>query len=117
MRHKAVRGYGRSNQCIACVQATAASVLLRGLLFAAVRQAPRRWLPLRKSAWGTAQQGIAANLAQLLRLVWARTGSSYASDTCPGSACPLTGVSLASVQKCLLQHIPALSCGFFDLLR
>lgn len=51
-------------------------LLLRGLLFAAVEQAPRRWLPLRKSAWGTAQQGVAANLAQLRGLVWARTGSA-----------------------------------------
>ncbi|CAK0786199.1 hypothetical protein CVIRNUC_009412 [Coccomyxa viridis] len=58
------------------LQAAAASLLLRGLLFAAVEQAPRRWLPLRKSAWGTAQQGVAANLAQLRGLVWARTGSA-----------------------------------------
>ena len=58
------------------LQAAAASLLLRGLLFAAVEQAPRRWLPLRKSAWGTTQQGVAANLAQLRGLVWARTGSA-----------------------------------------
>ena len=83
-----MQGNGRSSSACVCMQATAASVLLRGLLFASVRQAPRRWLPLRKSAWGTAQQGIAANLAQLRRLVWARTGSSYASDMCPGRMCP-----------------------------
>lgn len=58
------------------MQAMAASLLLRGLLFASVNQAPRRWLPLRKSAWGTAQQGVGANLAQLRGLVWARTGSA-----------------------------------------
>lgn len=65
------------------VQAMAASVLLRGLLFASVHQAPRRWLPLRKSAWGVAQQGIAANLAQLRRLIWAKTGSSYVPAILP----------------------------------
>lgn len=58
------------------LQAMAASTLLRGLLFASVHQAPRRWLPLRKSAWGTAQQGISANLSQLRSLIWSRTGSS-----------------------------------------
>ncbi|CAL5226917.1 g9794 [Coccomyxa viridis] len=63
------------------MQAMAASVLLRGLLFASVHQAPRRWLPLRKSAWGVAQQGIAANLAQLRRLIWAKTGSSAGGST------------------------------------
>ena len=58
------------------MQAMAASLLLRGLLFASVNQAPRRWLPLRKSMWGTSQQGISANLAQLRGLVWAKTGAS-----------------------------------------
>ena len=57
-------------------QAMAASMLLRGLLYSSVHQAPRRWLPLHKSAWGTAQQGTSANLSQLRSLVWARTGSS-----------------------------------------
>lgn len=79
------------------MQAMAASVLLRGLLYASVHQAPRRWLPLRKSAWGVAQQGITANLAQLRRLIWARTGSSYAPETSLGRASLLcqTGVVIA----------------------
>ena len=73
--------HGDSIGSVVFMQAMAASVLLRGLLYASVHQAPRRWLPLRKSAWGIAQQGMTANLAQLRHLIWARTGSSYAPET------------------------------------
>lgn len=89
------------------MQAMAASVLLRGLLFASMHQAPRRWLPLRKSAWGVAQQGIAANLAQLRRLIWAKTGSSYAPETFPGRKSPTRqlGLLIAATRSCFIPHI------------
>ena len=93
-----------------CMQAMAASVLLRGLLFASVHQAPRRWLPLRKSAWGVAQQGIAANLAQLRRLIWAKTGSSYAPGSFPWQK--ITFPSTVHGRCCMCEPIPSRSYSY-----
>lgn len=57
-------------------EAAAGSLLARGVLHANGHPAPRRWLPLRKSAWGTAQGGQAANLQHLQSLIWAGGGAS-----------------------------------------
>ena len=58
-------------------EAAAASVLTRGVPFALAHPAPRRWLPLRKSAWAMAMRGRDLNRQQLARLVW--TGGGAAS--------------------------------------
>ena len=49
---------------------------MRGVLYANAHPAPRRWLPLRRSGWGTAQRGAAANMQQLQSLVWAGGGAA-----------------------------------------
>lgn len=82
-------------------EGVAASLLVRGVLYANAHPAPRTWLPLRRSAWAAAQHGAAANAAQLQSLVWAGGGAALhwcahaqkqpnlleRNGTCPAAPC------------------------------
>lgn len=78
-------------------EAAAASLLTRGVPFALAHPAPRRWLPLKKSAWTAAMRGREANRQQLRRLVWAGGGGGAASLRC----CSCRSSYLAAHHACL----------------